>query len=83
MTRLPLLAMPDSLICHTLKYIQITTIQIPARQEKDPRKRYCSHPEDSPACSLRSCRLWNVFLDIGAQKMKGRSELTDNYDSKA
>ena len=25
MTRLPLLAMPDSLICHTLKYIQITT----------------------------------------------------------
>lgn len=25
MTRLPLPAMPDSLICHTLKYIQITT----------------------------------------------------------
>ena len=41
----------------------ISQLHIPPRQEKDPRKRDCSHPEDSPACSLRSCRLWNVFLE--------------------
>ena len=41
----------------------ISQLQIPPRQEKDPPKRNCSHPEDSPACSLRSCRLWTVFLE--------------------
>ena len=29
-------------------------LQISPRQEKDPPKRDCSHPENSPACSLRS-----------------------------
>ena len=48
---------------HRRVVVSISQLQIPARQEKDPRKRYCSHPEDSPACSLRSCRLWNVFLE--------------------
>ena len=37
-------------------------LQIPPHQEKDPPKRDCCHPENSLACSLRSCRIWNVFL---------------------
>ena len=37
-------------------------LQIPPHQEKDPPKRDCRHSENSPACSLRSCRIWNVFL---------------------
>ena len=40
----------------------ISQRQIPSCQEKDPPKRYCSHPKNSPAHSLRSCRIWNVFL---------------------
>ena len=37
-------------------------LQIPPRQEKDPLKRDCSHPKNSPACSLRSRRFWIFFL---------------------
>ena len=40
----------------------ISQLQIPLRQEKDPTKRDCSHPENSPAHSLRSCRIWMFFL---------------------
>ena len=41
----------------------ISQLQIPPCQEKDPPKRDCSYPENSPAGSLRSCRNWNAFLE--------------------
>ena len=39
----------------------ISQLQISHCQE-DPPKRDCSHPENSPAHSLRSCRVWMFFL---------------------
>ena len=44
----------------------ISQLQIPHRQGKDPQKRNCSHPEDSPAHSLRSCRIWIFFFFLRA-----------------
>ena len=40
----------------------ISQLQIPHCQ-KDPSKRDCSHPKNSPAHSLRSCSIQNVFLE--------------------
>ena len=40
----------------------VSQLQIPLRQEKNPPKRDSSHPEDSPAHSLRSYRIWMIFL---------------------
>ena len=40
----------------------ISQLQIPPHQENDPPKRDFSHPENSPACSLRSYRIWMFFL---------------------
>ena len=39
----------------------ISQLQISHHQE-DPAERDCSHPENSPAHSLRSCRVWLFFL---------------------
>ena len=39
----------------------ISQLQIHPCLEKDPPKRYCSHPENSPAHSLRSCKIWKTF----------------------
>ena len=41
----------------------ISQLQIPPRKEKHPPKRDCSHPDNSLACSLRSCRTWSFFLE--------------------
>ena len=38
----------------------ISQLQISHRQE-DPPKRDFSHPKNSPACYLRSCRVWMFF----------------------
>ena len=40
----------------------INQLQIPPHQQKDPPKRDCSHPKNSPAHLLRSCRIWMFFL---------------------
>ena len=40
----------------------ISQLQTPPHQEKDPPKRDCSHPKNSPAHSLRSCRVWMFLL---------------------
>ena len=40
----------------------MSQLQIPPHQEKDPPKRDCSHPKNSPDHSLRSCRVWMFFL---------------------
>ena len=37
-------------------------LKISSCQEMDPPKRDCGHPENSPACSLRYCRIWMFFL---------------------
>ena len=40
----------------------ISQLQISPHQEKDHPKRDCSHPENSPFCSLRYSRIWKFFL---------------------
>ena len=40
----------------------ISQLKISSCQEMDPPKRDCGHPENSPACSLRYCRIWMFFL---------------------
>ena len=40
----------------------ISQFQILPHQEKDSPRRDCSHPENSPAHSLRSHRIWMFFL---------------------
>ena len=40
----------------------ISQLQIHPCLEKDPPKRDCSHPKNSPAHSLRSRRIWMFFL---------------------
>ena len=40
----------------------ISQLQIPPHQEKNSPKTDCSHPKDSPAHPLRSCRVWMFFL---------------------
>ena len=47
----------------------ISQLQIPPHQEKDPPKRDCSHPKNSPAHSLRSCRIWMFFIPDVSFKM--------------
>ena len=39
----------------------ISQLQISHHQEDPPKRAWC-HPENSPACSLRSCRVWMFFL---------------------
>ena len=44
-------------------WTRISQLQIPSRHEKYLPKRDCSHPENSLAHSLRSCRNLKVFLE--------------------